>query len=97
MMFVVTLTHPPELCLSRKEFSAEFTRWLDGTEALEKNLGMKIHGAYACPTEHTFCVIPEAKDPERVTAFFAGIMLTHHKARISPGISLRKAADILIR
>jgi len=97
MMFVATLTHPPELCLSRKEFSAEFTKWLDGTEALEKKLGMKVHGAYVCPPEHTFSFILETKDLESVTAFFAGIMLTHHKARISPVISLRKAADILIR
>jgi hypothetical protein len=97
MMYVVTLVHTPELCLSRKEFSSEFKHWLDEMNDLAKKLGMTIHGAYSCPNEHTFYFILDAKDLKSVTAFFSGIMLTNHTGRVSPVISLNEASSILIK
>jgi hypothetical protein len=97
MMVVATLSHPPELCLARKEFSTEFTRWFEGMNDLAKKLGIRIQGAYSCPPEHTFYFILEAGDFKAITAFFGGIMLTNHSGRISPVIALKEAADILIK
>ena len=97
MMFVATLVHTPDLCLARKEFNAESRSWIDGMNDRAKKLGIQVHGAYSCPNEHTFYFILESKDLESITAFFSGIMLTHHKGRISSVIQLIKAADILIK
>ena len=96
-MFMVTLVHTPEMCLSRKEFAPEFRRWLDGMDDLAKSLSIRIHEIYSCPPEHIFYFILEAGDFKDVTAFFSGIMLTNHTGRISPVISLREATDILIK
>jgi len=96
-MFVVTLVHPPELCLARKEFNTESKRWIDGMNDLAKKLNIKIHGAYSCPNEHTFYFILETDDFKNITAFFSGIMLTHHKGRISVVNSIKESADILIK
>ena len=97
MLFVATLVHPPELCLARKEFATETKRWIDGMNDLGKKLNVKIHGAYSCPTEHTFYFILETDDFKAVTSFFSGIMLTHNKGRISSVISLKEASDTLIK
>ena len=96
-MFVATLVHTPELCLAMKEFNDEFSHWHNGMNDLAKKLGITINGAYSCPNEHTFYFILDAKDLKSVTAFFSGIMLTHHTGRISPVISLKEASDILIK
>jgi len=96
-MYVVTLVHTPELCLARKEFSAEFKPWLEGMNDLAKKLGITIHGAYSCPPEHIFYFILDSKDLNSITAFFSGIMLTNNKGRISPVVSLKEASDILIK
>ena len=97
MMFMVTLSHPPELCLSRKEYKSEFTRWFDGMPDLAKKLGIRIQGIYSCPNEHTFYFILDAGDFQAITAFFAGVMLTNHTGRVSPVIPLKEAVDILIK
>jgi hypothetical protein len=97
MMYVVTLVHTPELCLARKEFGAEFKPWLDGMNDLAKKLGITIHGAYSCPSEHTFYFILDSKDLKSVTAFFSGIMLTNHTGKVSSVISLTEASAILIK
>ena len=97
MMFVVTLVHPPELCLARKEFNTEAKRWIDGMNDLAKKLNIRIHGAYSCPNDHTFYFILESDDLKSISAFFSGIMLTNHKGRISPVISLKEASDTLIK
>ena len=96
-MYVVTLRHTPELCLAREEFAPAFKPWIDGMEDQAKKLGMRIHGAYACPNEHTFYFILEAGDLKDITAFFSGIMLTNHSGKVSPVVSLREATDILIK
>jgi hypothetical protein len=97
MMFVATLTHPPELCLARKEFGAETKRWIDGMNDLAKKLNVKIHAAYSCPNEHTFYFILESDEYKSITAFFSGVMLTNHKGHISPVIPIKEASDTLIK
>ncbi len=97
MMFVVTMSHTPELCLARKEYRTEFNPWLDSMNARAKDLGITIQGAYSCPTEHTFYFILETKDYKAITAFFAGIMLNNHSGRISPVNTLQESSSILTR
>lgn len=95
MMYVVTLTHTPELCLARKEFSSEFKPWLEGMDDLAKNLNIKIHGAYVCPNEHTLYFILESGDFKDITAFFSGIMLMNNTGRISSVLPLKEGVDIV--
>jgi hypothetical protein len=97
MLFVATLVHSPELCLARKEFSAETKRWSEGMNDLAKKLGVKIHGGYVCPNEHTFYFILESDDFKSITAFLSGQWLTHHTAHISPVLPLQAAADLLLK
>ena len=94
MLFVITLEHPPELCLARKEYVAEGKRWQDSLEERAKSLGMKIHGAYVSTIEHTFYFVFEANDAKAISEFFSPPFLTHHKARISPVIDIRTAFDV---
>lgn len=96
-MFVATLTHPPELCLARKEYASEIRLWIDGMDESAKKLGLKVHGAYSCPTEHTFYFVLESDDLDSITAFFAGVMLTNNSGRISPVDPIKTSAEILIR
>jgi hypothetical protein len=91
MLFVITLEHPPELCLARKEYVPEAKRWQDSLEERAKSLGIKIHGAYVSTIEHTFYFILEADDVRAISEFFSPPFLTHHKARISPVIESQKA------
>ena len=97
MMFIATLVHPPELCLARPEFSAEAKRWINGMNDLAKKLNIKIHGAYSCPNEHTFYFILESDNFTAISAFFSGVMLSNHKGKISPVISVKEASDTLIK
>ena len=97
MMFVVTLVHPPELCLARKEFSAEAKRWIEGMNDTAKKLNVKIHGAYSSPNEHTFYFILESDDLKAIPEFFSGVMLTNNKGHISPVIPIKVASDTLIK
>jgi hypothetical protein len=62
VMVVATLVHPPELCLAREEFKNEITRWIDGMNDVAKKAGVKVHGAYSCPSEHTFYFVLESDD-----------------------------------
>ncbi len=61
-LFVITLEHPPELCLGRKEYMAEGKRWQDSMDERAKSLGIKIHGAYLSTIEHTFYFAIEADE-----------------------------------
>jgi len=96
-MYVVTLVHTPELCLARKEFGEEAKQWIGGMDDLAERLGIRVHGAYSCPPEHTFYVILETDDFRKVSAFFSGIMLTNHSGRVSPVIPVREASELLIK
>jgi hypothetical protein len=95
MLYVVTLTHPPELCLARKEFAPEFMRWYNGMNDLAKKLNIKIQGAYTCPNEHTVYFILESENYKSITGFFTGVMLTNHMARITPVITLKESVEII--
>lgn len=96
-MFVATLIHPPELCLARKEFTSETKLWIDGMDDLAKKLGVKVHGAYSCPTEHALYFVLESDNFESITEFFSGIMLTNNNGRISPVNPIKVSAEILIK
>ena len=96
-MYVVTLVHPPELCLAREEFADEAKRWIAGMDDLAKNLGIQVHGAYSCPPEHTFYLLLDTDDIKTISAFFSGIMLANHTARVSPVIPVKQAAELLIK
>jgi len=97
MMFVATLVHPPELCLARKEFIPEMKLWIAGMNDKARKLGIKVHGAYSCPTEHTFYFVIESDDFKSITAFFEGIMLTNNNGRISPVYTIQGSAEIFIK
>lgn len=62
-----------------------------------KKLGIKVHGAYSCPTEHALYFVLESDDFQSITAFFSGIMLTNNNGRISPVNPLEVSAEILIK
>ena len=91
MLFVITLEHPPELCLARKEYLADAKRWQDSLQERAKSLELKIHGAYVSTIEHTFYFVLEANDVKAISEFFSPPFLTHHKARISPVIEIQTA------
>ncbi len=93
-LFVITLEHPPELCLGRKEYIAEGKRWHDSIDERAKLLGIKIHGAYLSTIEHTFYFVLEANEVRAISEFFSPPFLTHHKARISPVIEARTAFNL---
>ena len=97
MMFVATLIHPPELCLAREEYGTDSREWINSIDDRAEKLGIRVHGAYSCPTEHTFYFVLESDDFKAVTAFLSGIMLTNNMGKISPVISLKVAADTLIK
>lgn len=94
MLFVITLEHPPELCLARKEYREETKRWQDSRDERAKALGIKIHGAYVSTIEHTFYFVLEANDVQAISEFFSPPFLTHHKARISPVIEAQKVFNL---
>jgi len=94
MLFVITLEHPPELCLARKEYATEAKHWQDSLEERAKSLGIKIHGAYVSTIEHTFYFILDADDVKAISEFFSPPFLTHHKGRISPVIDIQKAFNL---
>ncbi len=75
----------------------ESKRWIDGMADLAKKIGVKIHGAYSCPTEHTFYFVLETDNFANITSFFSGIMLTNNEGRISPVNALKVSADILLK
>ncbi len=97
MLFAAILTHTPELCFARNEFAEEFKTWSKGMQDRAKSSGIAIRGAYLCPNEHTFYFILDAKDTGAISAFFAGIMLTHNTGRIIPLMPLEEAGALLPR
>jgi len=91
LLFVVTLVHTPEQCFARKEYLAEGKRLTEEMENSAKKLGVKIHGAYISPNEHTFYLILESDDFKALSEFLGPPMLTHHSARISPVVTFKEA------
>lgn len=76
--------HMPKQCFGRKEYAAESKHWIDEMGNLAEQLGVKIHGAYESPNEHTFYLILEANDFKAVSEFLGPPMLTHHSRRVAP-------------
>ena len=97
MMYVATLVHPPELCLARPNSVLKPSTSINGMNDLAKKTSIKIHGAYSCPNEHTFYFILESDNFTAISAFFSGVMLSNHKGKISPVISVKEASDTLIK
>ena len=53
-------------------------------------LNITIQGAYTCPNEHIIYFLLESEDYKSITGFFSGVMLTNHKGRITPVITLKE-------
>ncbi|MFQ5871603.1 MAG: DUF3303 domain-containing protein [Candidatus Geothermarchaeales archaeon] len=96
MLFVATLTHPPELCLARKEYIEEGKRWIQGLEESAKELGVKIHGAYVSPNEHTFYFVFDSDSLKAASELLGPPMLTHHSARLSPVLDFKEVYDLAL-
>lgn len=88
---MATLTHPPDLCLARKEYSTESRAWVGNTAKQAKKLGVKVHGAYLCPNEHTFYFVLETDSMRAVSEFLSPPMLTHHAGKVTPVLTVEEA------
>ena len=97
MLFIAQLTHPPELCFARPEYrdKVQFLRdYYQDKEKYEKEVGVKVHGAYVNSNEHTFYMILETDNYANVSKFLGGPWLTHHMAKITPVITLEETMAI---
>jgi len=52
MIFVATLTHPPELCLANSSYKEEGKEWVQGIRESAKKLGVKVHGLHRAKRAH---------------------------------------------
>jgi len=95
MLFVAILKHSPEHCWARPENAKAMDearkRWQE-REKVQKEIGVKILGAYVNPNEHTFYYILESDDYMKVTRFLGPPLLTYHSAKITPVVTIE---DIL--
>jgi hypothetical protein len=90
LIFVATLTHPPELCLANPSYKQEGKKWVENMRESSKKFGVTIHGAYVSPNEHTFYFVLESDNFKAVSDFFSPPMLTHHTARVSPVVTVEE-------
>ena len=93
LLFMVTLVHPPELCFGKKEYNEEGKRWFTNMKASAEKYGIKVHGAYVCPIEHVFYILLESNDFKAVSGFLSPPVLTHHRGKISPIITVEEAFE----
>ena len=93
MLFMVTLVHPPELCFGKEEYNEEGKRWFTNMKASAEKYGVKVHGAWVCPIEHVFYMMLESNDFKAVSGFLSPPILTHHKGKISPLITVEEAFE----
>ena len=95
MLFVAILKHSPEHCWARPENAKAMDearkRWQE-REKVQKEIGVKVLGAYVNPNEHTFYYILESDDYMKVTRFLGPPLLTYHSAKITPVVTIE---DIL--
>ena len=89
-MFVVTLTHTPELCFGNESYKELGRKWVENMKRSARELQIKIHGAYISPNEHTFYFIIESDNFRAISDFLEPPMLTHHTARISPVLDIEE-------
>jgi hypothetical protein len=95
MLFIATLTHSPENCLSRPEnakAAQENRKFWERRAEIEKETGVKFLAAYVAPNEHTFYVILETDNYKGISRALGPIMLTHHMGRITPVMTLEEAS-----
>jgi len=100
MLFVAVLTHTPESCLMRPEHAKayeELVRNWENKEKLEKETGVKILGSYVNPNEHTFFMILEADNYGNVIRALGPPILTYHRGKITPVITMDEATKYLKR
>jgi hypothetical protein len=95
LIIVATLTHPPELCFGNKQYQKEGKDWIQNMKKSADKLNVKILGAYICPNEHTFYFILESDDYAAISQLLGPPMLTHHRAKISPVITVEQAFGLL--
>lgn len=91
---MATLTHTPEQCGASKEHTtaaAEGERWVKEMRNSAKKLGVKVHRAYLCKTEHTFYFVLESDSYGAVSSFLGPPILTYHTGRISPVMTVEEA------
>ncbi len=92
MYIIATLKHSPENCLARPENQDAFKAIQEHSkdlDKLQKETGVKLHGSYVCPNEHTFYFILETDDFTGVRKFLGDDMLIRHTAKITPVYKLK--------
>jgi len=52
-----------------------------------------VHGAWVCPIEHVFYIMLESSDFKAVSGFLGPPILTQHKGKISPLITVEEAFE----
>ena len=91
LIIIAQLTHSPELCFGRaehKEKAKEFMEFMENIEKYEQEAGVKVHGFYLNPNEHTFYFIIEADNFGKISKFLGvDSILTHHTAKMTPVIT----------
>ncbi len=91
LKFIVSLTHTPENCLSRKEYKEAGKQWVENMRSLADKLNVKIEGAYITPNEHTFYFVLECNGLKELSEFLGPPLLQLHTAKIHPVITLEEA------
>lgn len=94
MLFMISLEHTPEQCFAREEYQVEGKQWAEGMRKSAEKLGIIIHGAYVCTTEHVFYFVLESDDLKAISALLSPPMLTHHKGKISPIMTIEDAYQL---
>ena len=92
MLLIATLKHSPENCLARpenKDVLEAIEERMKDLEKRQKETGVKLHGRYVCPNEHTFFFILETDDFAGVRNFLGDGMLIRHSAKITPVIEIK--------
>ncbi len=89
------MVHPPQLCFARKEYNESAKQWLNNMKASAEKHGIKVNGSWICPVEHTLYFMLESNDFKAISGFLSPPMLTHHKGKISPLITLEQAFEVV--
>jgi hypothetical protein len=93
MLFLLTLTHTPELCFAKKEYREEARQWFIYSKESAQKYNVKLLGSYVCPIEHTFYILLESDNFKSLSGFLSPPILTHHSAKITPLITVDDAFE----
>lgn len=94
MLFVATLTHPPEQCFAREEYLEDYENGLGGLAESAKELDVKVNGAYLTPNEHTFYFVLKSESVGAISKLLGPPMLTHSEGSVSPVIDILETWDL---